>query len=78
VRPEKIILDAPPSVPNRLEGVIRGFAYRGEASTLEVELATGRVLRASVANNARRVGTHELGDHVTVGWDPAAVVVLTI
>jgi putrescine transport system ATP-binding protein len=77
VRPEKIVLDAPPSVANRLEGVIRGSAYRGEASTLEVELATGRVLRVSVANNARRREPHGLGDHVTLGWDPAAVVVLT-
>jgi putrescine transport system ATP-binding protein len=77
VRPEKIILDAPPSIANRLEGVIRGSAYRGEASTLEVELATGTVLRVSVANNARRRETHGLGDRVTFGWDPAAVVVLT-
>jgi putrescine transport system ATP-binding protein len=77
VRPEKIILDAPPSVANRLEGVIRGFAYRGEASTLEVELATGRVLRASVANKARTREMHGLGDQLTLGWDPTAVVVLT-
>jgi putrescine transport system ATP-binding protein len=78
VRPEKIILDAPPSVPNRLEGVIRGFAYRGETSIFEVELATGRVLRASVTNKARTREMHALSDQVTLGWDPTAVVVLTI
>ena len=76
VRPEKIILDAPPSVANRLEGVIRGSAYRGEASSFEVELATGRVLRITVANSARRPAALGVGDLVTLGWDPLAVMVL--
>jgi putrescine transport system ATP-binding protein len=77
LRPEKIILDAPPSLANRFEGVVRGSAYRGEATTFEVELATGMVLRVSLANSARRREAHRLGDQVRLGWEPAAAVVLS-
>jgi putrescine transport system ATP-binding protein len=77
VRPEKIVLNAPATLGNRLEGVIRGIAYRGEASTLEVELSSGKWLRVSIANNARQPRSHAIGDRVAVGWDPAAGVVLT-
>jgi len=76
LRPEKVVLDPPPSLVNRLEGVIRAVAYRGEASTVEVELARGKLLRVSVTNSALLIRAHRVGDHVAVGWDPAAVVVL--
>jgi putrescine transport system ATP-binding protein len=77
VRPEKIVLDPPPSVVNRLEGIVRGVAYRGEASTLEVELSSGKILRVSVANSARQLQPRTIGNRVALGWDPASVVVLT-
>ena len=50
VRPEKLRLAPTPSSVNTLTGTMRGVAYRGEASTAEIELANGRLLRVTVAN----------------------------
>jgi len=53
VRPEKIRLAATPDdadAANALTGILRGVAYRGEASTCEVELPAGGIVRVTVAN----------------------------
>jgi len=51
IRPEKIRLTATPdAAANALTGILRGVAYRGEASTCEVELPAGGPVRVTVAN----------------------------
>jgi putrescine transport system ATP-binding protein len=78
LRPEKIAMAAEPSSagPNRLAGRVRGCAYRGEASTYEVELASGKILRVTLPNTARRARPFALDQAVFLSWDPAAGVVL--
>ena len=62
---------------NRLRGRVRGVAYRGEASTYEVELATGKVLRVTAANTERRRRTILAeGDAASLAFPPDAGVVL--
>ncbi len=77
VRPEKIVFAAPAGAPNRLAGRVRGTAYRGEASTYEVELPGGKVLRVTQVNAARRAPPHGAGEAVALAFAPAAAVVLT-
>jgi putrescine transport system ATP-binding protein len=77
VRPEKIALGAASTSRNRLEGRLRGAAYRGEASTFEIELPTGKLLRVTLPNTAAQARPYALGEAVTLGWEPAAAVVLT-
>jgi len=76
LRPEKIALEAAPESPNRLAGRVRGMAYRGEASTYEVELASGKTLRVSLSNTARQQALFAAGNAVTLGFAPASAVVL--
>jgi hypothetical protein len=52
------------------------MAYRGEASTYEVELTGGKVLRVSAANTDRGGRSYAAGAAVTLGWDAAAAIVL--
>jgi putrescine transport system ATP-binding protein len=76
VRPEKIAFAPPAAAANRLEGRVRGAAYRGEASTYEVELASGKLLRVTQVNLARRTQPYAAGESVSLGFAPAAAVVL--
>ena len=79
LRPEKIALKAvpDPNWANRLDGKIRGVAYRGEASDIEVELRSGKVVRATIANAERAsAAAFALGQPVALGWSRAAAVVL--
>jgi putrescine transport system ATP-binding protein len=79
VRPEKIALSpaASAATDNRLAGRVRAVAYRGEASTFEVELASGKVLRVTLANTERRrVPAVGEGDAASLAFAPAAAVVL--
>ncbi len=76
VRPEKIAFGPPDAAANRLAGRVRGTAYRGEASTYEVELASGKVLRVTLVNTARRAPPFAVGDSVSLAFAPAAAVVL--
>ena len=77
LRPEKIALDAAPvgSGPNRLAGRIAAIAYRGEASSYEIELATGKMLRATVPNTKRRAAPFAVGQSVGLVFEPGACVV---
>jgi putrescine transport system ATP-binding protein len=77
VRPEKVALGpAAPSGANHLAGRVRAMAYRGEASTYEVELETGKVLRVTVANTERESVAAPEGAAVSVSFAPGAGVVL--
>ena len=76
VRPEKITLTPAPEARNRLEGRVLGAAYRGEASTYEVELAGGKLLRVTLTNTQRTIRPLAAGQAVTLAFEPAAAVVL--
>jgi putrescine transport system ATP-binding protein len=78
LRPEKIALKAAPGEGgrNRFAGRIAAIAYRGEASSYEVELANGRMLRATLSNTARRAPPFAVGQLVEIAFDPAACMVL--
>jgi putrescine transport system ATP-binding protein len=66
VRPEKLQLSATQATRNSLKGIVRAVAYRGEASTCEVELPSGKKVRMTVPNNQG-----------TVGFAPGAAVFLS-
>jgi putrescine transport system ATP-binding protein len=76
VRPERIILarQADASLPNLLSGTVRAAAFRGEASSCEVTLASGAVLRASFANDVAGLRGLAVGDAVWAGFAPDAAV----
>ncbi len=78
LRPEKIVLATEPSRAawNKVSGTVAGVAYRGEASTYEVTLAGGKVLRATLHNAGRRAASFAVGQTVWLSWDAAAPVVL--
>jgi putrescine transport system ATP-binding protein len=76
LRPEKIALAAPGDARNRLDGTVRGMAYRGEASTYEIELANGKRLRVTLPNTARSAPSLAPGQAVALGFEPTACAVL--
>ena len=76
LRPEKIALAPAEALANRLQGTVRAMADRGEASTYEIELPTGKMLRVSASNTDRRGRVYAPGEAVALGWDPAAAIVL--
>ena len=79
IRPEKLMLGtaANPAWANALAGTVRHIAYRGEASDVEVELATGKLMRATLANAERQArATLAPGQRVFLGWRRDAAVVL--
>ena len=77
LRPEKIVLDATPGETgrNRLVGRIAAIAYRGDASSYEIELATGRSLRATLPNTRRRTPPFAVGQSVGLTFEPGACIV---
>ncbi len=79
VRPEKITLSAAPTAeaPNTIAGTVKGVAYRGEASTYQVELGGGKIMRVSLPNAERRAAPFAVGQPVSLAFDPGAGVVLT-
>ncbi len=79
IRPEKIALGTQrdPQWVNALTGIVHGFAYRGEASDVEVALASGKIVRVTAANRDRRVGNAlTVGQKVFLGWPREAATVL--
>ena len=80
VRPERIELSEAPSaaLPNRLPGTIREVSYRGEASSVTVVLANGRLLRVTLPNSGRAGAPRVVpGTAVWLGWTAEASVLLT-
>jgi putrescine transport system ATP-binding protein len=79
IRPEKMLLGstANPAWANALAGKVHGIAYRGEASDVEIALATGKIMRATIANADRQARTSlTLGQPIYLGWKRDAAVVL--
>jgi putrescine transport system ATP-binding protein len=79
LRPEKIALtaDRPVGARNCLAGRVRAVAYRGEASTYQVELAAGKLVRVTLPNTQRRAAALPGEDReVWLAWEPASGVVL--
>ena len=80
LRPEKITLGsaAAAGAENVLSGLLRGVAYRGEASDVEIELPRGKVLRATIPNIERHTTAPlALGQSIAIAWRRDAAVVLT-
>ena len=61
---------------NRLSGMVRAVAFRGEASSCEVELPGGKMLRVTFPNAARAASGLKAGDAVWLGFAAEASVVL--
>jgi putrescine transport system ATP-binding protein len=78
LRPEKLTLAAErPDAANALAGTVQAVAYLGDSSVYHVELPSGQVVRASVANAARRGGpAFARGDAVWLGFDADSALVL--
>jgi putrescine transport system ATP-binding protein len=77
IRPEKIaLLASPGGERNRLEGRVAAIAYRGDASTYEVELASGKVVHAMAPNVARHATPFSVGQLVGLSFAPDAAVLL--
>jgi ABC-type Fe3+/spermidine/putrescine transport system ATPase subunit len=76
IRPERVIIGES-DAPNRLSGAVVQRSYAGETLTHVVRLADGSMLRATAALrqglNAVQV---EIGDAVTLSWQPDACIVL--
>ncbi|MEX0369252.1 MAG: ABC transporter ATP-binding protein [Tateyamaria sp.] len=78
IRPEKVSIHKErPEVDNAVQGKVLDIAYLGNLSTYHVELPTGDIIKAQVANTrriARRDFTWE--DPVWVSWTNTAGVLL--
>ena len=79
VRPERIELSGVPSrLPNSLAGAVSEVSYRGEASSVNVALANGRVVRVTLPNTGRTGGPSlAVGAAVWVAWPAEAGALLT-
>ncbi len=78
LRPEKLSLARMPDSRwnNSLAGTVRGVAYRGEASDVEIELTCGKIVRATMANIGGARDTLDIGQPIFAGWSGEAGVVL--
>jgi putrescine transport system ATP-binding protein len=85
IRPEKVKLSRRGPVVdainahavNRLEGVVADVGYLGGTTTYKVKLASGAMLRCSMANTTRLdVDAYGLGQHVVAWFTPDDCVVL--
>ena len=79
VRPERIELSAASAgLSNSLAGTISEISYRGEASSVSVTLASGRLVRVTLPNTGRSgEGRFAAGAAVWLGWPAEAGVLLT-
>jgi putrescine transport system ATP-binding protein len=80
LRPEKITLTAerPPGQHNQVQGVVKEMAYFGSFTVFHVRLASGALLKVSMANTQRhRDHDFTWGDTVWAHWTDSAQVVLT-
>jgi putrescine transport system ATP-binding protein len=78
IRPEKLVLqlDRPGATDNWAHGVIKDIAYMGDLSILIVRLDSGREVRVTQTNSARKPEERlTWDDEVYVVWDSAAPVV---
>ena len=79
VRPERIKLSgAPGELPNSLVGTVSDISYRGEASSVNVALANGRLVRVTLPNIGGSGGpSATAGAAVWLGWPAEAGVLLS-
>jgi putrescine transport system ATP-binding protein len=79
VRPERIEFSRAPGVlANRIRGTVSEISYRGEASSVIVSLASGRLIRVTVPNTGRNASPEiGAGAAVWLGWPAEAGVLLT-
>jgi putrescine transport system ATP-binding protein len=78
VRPEKLCLAATrdEAARNMLPGILRTVAYRGEASTCEIELPAGRLVRVTMPNIGGGASAFSPGAAVFLSFAPDAARVL--
>jgi putrescine transport system ATP-binding protein len=83
LRPEKIALskampDTGHGECNRVKGTVKEMAYFGSFTVFHLQLASGALLKVSMANTQRhRDESYTWGDAVWAHWAPSAQVVLT-
>ena len=80
LRPEKITLTAekPEGEHNQVQGVVKEMAYFGSFTVFHLKLASGALLKVSMANTQRhRDHAFTWGDTVWAHWSDSAHVVLT-
>ena len=80
LRPEKVTLTAerPPGHHNQVRGTVKEMAYFGSFTVFHVRLASGALLKVSMANTQRhRDQDFTWGDTVWAHWTDSAQVVLT-
>ena len=80
IRPEKIVIDraAPRQGDNVAPGVVKQIAYMGDLSIYLVQLESGRMVRVTRPNSARKAEDRVRPDEsVFLSWDPSSPVVLT-
>ena len=76
IRPERIVI-GDTDAPNRLSGIVVQRSYAGETLTHVVRLADDSVLRATtVLRHGLHAETADIGDAVTLSWQPDACIVL--
>jgi putrescine transport system ATP-binding protein len=78
IRPEKINLqrEAPAAADNWARGIVKDIAYMGDLSIYVVRLDSGRDVRVTQTNSARKAGeSFTWDDEVYLLWDSAAPVV---
>jgi len=76
IRPERVTLGAS-DAPNRLSGVVVQRSYAGETLTHLVRLADGDVVRATTAlRQGLNAEQADVGDTVTLSWQPDACIML--
>jgi spermidine/putrescine ABC transporter ATP-binding subunit len=77
IRPERVAIGAS-DAPNRVSGTVAQRTYAGETLTHLVRLADGTLLRTTTALHAGlNSGQAEIGDTVTLSWQPDACILLT-
>jgi len=81
LRPEKISISLQPPVPgtaNVLAGEVWDIGYLGDLSIYRVKLASGDIVKASLANSTRLVERPiSWDDKVWLSWAPEQAVLLT-
>jgi len=80
LRPEKINLSRakPEGEFNMVQGTVKELSYFGSFTVFHLQLASGAMLKVSVANTQRhRDEAYTWGDSVWAQWSPTAHVVLT-
>lgn len=78
IRPEKVSIHAEhPAADNAVQGKVLDIAYLGNLSTYHVELPTGEIIKAQVANT-RRISRRDFTweDPVWISWTETAGVLL--